>query len=745
MSAPVNDVLPVITGTPGVGDTLTSSTGVWAGDGVRAVYDAGDHTADYPALKAATFNAIVTDGTDTEFLATLAADGMKAWATPGIFTDGAFTLTDDEAVAVATAAVATGGVAALYIADEPPSTASSLIKARANLLTAALPGVPVVFAYYDADTVGDFYTPGLQVALDIYPASHGWDYTLITALADAAGEAGFEYYIVLGAFSDPPDFPLPTPTQLQDMYETAAATAMIGWAVYAWGNTGGSVDDELQNQDGLLEKIAAWPSSSALTFAYQWQRDDLGDLVYVDIGGETADTYTEVLADLGCNVRCAVTATNDDGSTVAYSEPVMFDDSTCTFEWLGVMGSATVTDMGAVNSITVPITTPFPDATANTIPIALVQIMVSPGSATGAGTGMAASDDAVGSDSAVFGTRWSPYGLGDPSGSSADPPDFGPPNFYGGSSLIPSPVDGDLITTGMIMGAMFGSPDSITVELSGDFADQDWISVVVYGLTGVIVYAEDTATPHILIDTGGVTDCPDIGSGPCTLPWDVSYAGDSGPGFATYLFLGAPPSVADLAVSSPTDGAWTVEAPLEDPGATNQFWFAWRNMGIADTVQVDTVDAGVNLDASGYNASVGAIGCGDLDVPDALDITVTATLIESTTFNRYVVTIVDSAGIPSDLASHRVTPYWRVLEAPGGGPGLDGTWSEAATDESSDGRYVVQNPIDSGFYVDVPAETAYTLRAFLYDGLLSDELDVTLDGPGPTGSNPYLHAHFSIV
>lgn len=253
---------PALSGTPGLGNVLTSSTGTWVANSVRAVYAAGDQMTEYPALQAATFNTIVTDGTDTAFLTTLAENGMQAWATPGIFSDGAFEFDDADAVTISRAAIATGAVQALYIADEPPSSAASLIKARANLLTAAFPDVPVVFAYYDAGTVGDFYTPGLQVALDIYPSKFSFDYSLITTLADAAGTAGFEYYIVLGAFTDNDLYPLPTPTQLQAMYETAAATDMIGWAVYAWGDTTGSTpfDDQLQNLPGLLDVIEAWPS-----------------------------------------------------------------------------------------------------------------------------------------------------------------------------------------------------------------------------------------------------------------------------------------------------------------------------------------------------------------------------------------------------------------------------------------------------------------------------------------------------
>jgi hypothetical protein len=55
------------------------------------------------------------------------------------------------------------------------------------------------------------------------------------------------------------------------------------------------------------------------TFAYQWQRDNLGSGSYSNIGGANANTYVLVNADDACHVRCVVTATNDAGSTAQNS------------------------------------------------------------------------------------------------------------------------------------------------------------------------------------------------------------------------------------------------------------------------------------------------------------------------------------------------------------------------------------------------------------------------------------------
>lgn len=53
------------------------------------------------------------------------------------------------------------------------------------------------------------------------------------------------------------------------------------------------------------------------SYAYQWQRDDGGG--YDPIPDADASTYELVSDDVGCTVRCRVTATNDAGSTSANS------------------------------------------------------------------------------------------------------------------------------------------------------------------------------------------------------------------------------------------------------------------------------------------------------------------------------------------------------------------------------------------------------------------------------------------
>jgi hypothetical protein len=59
-----------------------------------------------------------------------------------------------------------------------------------------------------------------------------------------------------------------------------------------------------------------WTGFPTPTYAYQWKRGG------IDIGGETASTYTYALADLATNITCSVTATNVSGSATAGSNTI---------------------------------------------------------------------------------------------------------------------------------------------------------------------------------------------------------------------------------------------------------------------------------------------------------------------------------------------------------------------------------------------------------------------------------------
>jgi hypothetical protein len=74
------------------------------------------------------------------------------------------------------------------------------------------------------------------------------------------------------------------------------------------------------------------------SYTYQWQRDNSGDGSYSNITGATASTYTLVEADVGCTLRCLVTATNAAGSATAPSSSTTEAEETGSTRLLSGLG-----------------------------------------------------------------------------------------------------------------------------------------------------------------------------------------------------------------------------------------------------------------------------------------------------------------------------------------------------------------------------------------------------------------------
>lgn len=74
-----------------------------------------------------------------------------------------------------------------------------------------------------------------------------------------------------------------------------------------------------QTGQTLTAGTGTWSSSTAPTFAYQWQRCDAAGNNCAAIGGATAQTYAVQSADLDKTLRVVVTATSPSGSASATS------------------------------------------------------------------------------------------------------------------------------------------------------------------------------------------------------------------------------------------------------------------------------------------------------------------------------------------------------------------------------------------------------------------------------------------
>ncbi len=75
----------------------------------------------------------------------------------------------------------------------------------------------------------------------------------------------------------------------------------------------------------LSSTTGTWTNQggSVHTYAYQWQRDVLGNSSYSNISSATSSTYTLVDADDACHIKCLVTATNDVGASSASASNVV--------------------------------------------------------------------------------------------------------------------------------------------------------------------------------------------------------------------------------------------------------------------------------------------------------------------------------------------------------------------------------------------------------------------------------------
>ncbi|HLH14405.1 MAG TPA: LamG-like jellyroll fold domain-containing protein, partial [Solirubrobacteraceae bacterium] len=86
----------------------------------------------------------------------------------------------------------------------------------------------------------------------------------------------------------------------------------------------------------LTASTGSWSGTPAFNYGYQWQDcNTLGESCF-DIAGATASTYVPAHSDVGSTLRVAVTATNAAGSNTSDSDPTpTVIESSCTDTWVG--------------------------------------------------------------------------------------------------------------------------------------------------------------------------------------------------------------------------------------------------------------------------------------------------------------------------------------------------------------------------------------------------------------------------
>lgn len=160
-----------------------------------------------------------------------------------------------------------------------------------------------------------------------------------TTLLSLGARVAFEYKIVAATTALPADGTLGTSRAWAAAVATYAATATptntVAPAVTGTPNVG-----SLQTCS-----TGTWTTSGSVSYAYVWQRDNLGDSNFATIspGGSITSTYTLITADDGCNIRCVVTATDDNGSTPCNSNAISAVEPTpATSSAQAVTGTANV-------------------------------------------------------------------------------------------------------------------------------------------------------------------------------------------------------------------------------------------------------------------------------------------------------------------------------------------------------------------------------------------------------------------
>jgi hypothetical protein len=275
--APVNSVLPIISGTVKRGVPLAVNSGTWSPSGsfsFRWQRDEGEGDG-FVDIAGATGTSYTPTVDDLDSPLQVVVRATNAFGSASVTT-------------AATGIVATNlprNVGAPGVAGTAKRTLT--LTASAGTWTPA----GATFAYQWQRDEGDGFE-------DITNAT-AVSYVLATADVDATIRVEVTATNVDGSTAA---VSAPTTTVVAATPGNRIAPALTG---------GSRVGDTLTGTDG------AW-SPAAESFAYRWQRR-AGGGTYADIAGATTNTYTLVAGDAGATVRLRVTATNDDGTGLGYS------------------------------------------------------------------------------------------------------------------------------------------------------------------------------------------------------------------------------------------------------------------------------------------------------------------------------------------------------------------------------------------------------------------------------------------
>lgn len=286
--APSELAPPSISGTPEVGEPVSSEQGVWQGSEISMRYQwekcntTGGECAEIPGATSSNYKPLSEDAGSTLRLRVGASNNL-------------------------------GSLAALSPASAPVATGATPL----NTWTPSITGTPQVGQTLIATT-------GSWLATTVISYSYQWQrcdlggsgcepITGATAPSYmlASGDAGHRLRVLVTAS------------------ETAASAAQASSATLPVAGEGAPVSEELPVISGtalvgetLTVLPGGWQSATALTFTYQWERCNQDGQECSTITGATSSTYTLTESDASGTVRAALSASNTSSLTSAPSQAV---------------------------------------------------------------------------------------------------------------------------------------------------------------------------------------------------------------------------------------------------------------------------------------------------------------------------------------------------------------------------------------------------------------------------------------
>jgi uncharacterized repeat protein (TIGR01451 family) len=282
---PSNSVVPAISGTTTVGQTLTTTTGTWAGSPVPT------YGYQWKRCDAAGANcANVAGATSNQYVLVSADVGstMRSVVT-GTNTNGTASATSAQTAVVAEPPVNT-------VAPSITGTTESgqLLSAATGTWTGT-PTPTYSYQWQRCDASGASCASIASATASTYTltgADVGATVRVAVTGTNTAGNA--------------------TGTSNQTTTITDAPAAPVNTVAPAISGTS-TVGQQLTATSG------AWTGFPAPTYAYQWRRCDASGNACADLAGETASTYTLASADAGSTMRVVVTGTNASGNSTGTS------------------------------------------------------------------------------------------------------------------------------------------------------------------------------------------------------------------------------------------------------------------------------------------------------------------------------------------------------------------------------------------------------------------------------------------